>query len=223
MAESIVYNMDCIEYMKTVPDKFFDLLIADPPYGIGADKFTNGHDDSSARQVRKNRLNSGGGALKNRVLNKSDCSWDSAPPSKEYFDEMFRVSKNQIIWGGNYFDLPPTRGIAVWDKKQPWENFSQVELAWTSFDTPAALFSMVNTIPGKIHPTQKPVRLYKWILGRYAKQGDKIFDPYLGSGSSRIAAWDMGFDFVGVELDQYYFEQSEKRFQEHTRQLRLNL
>lgn len=223
------YLIDCMEYMRTLPDKAFDLAIVDPPYGIGADNFKNGsgeskdkgHEYGTAVRLKKNRLNSGGGKLKNRTLNQSDCSWDAKPPSEEYFKELFRVSKNQVIWGGNYFPLPPTRCVAVWDKKQPWENFSQVEIAWTSFDKPASLFSMCNTYSGKIHPTQKPVALYKWILSRYAKPGDKILDTHLGSGSSRIAAYDMGFNFVGCEIDKEYFDLQEKRFAEHTAQTRM--
>jgi site-specific DNA-methyltransferase (adenine-specific) len=123
-----------MEAMKQFPDNAFDLAVVDPPYGIGADNFKNGAGASkdggklySTAVKMKNRLNTGSGKLKNRLLNQSDCSWDSEPPQKEYFNELFRVSKNQIIWGGNYFDLPPTRGIIVWDKVQPWENFSQVE------------------------------------------------------------------------------------------------
>ena len=146
---NVAYNMDCMEAMKEFPDKFFDLAVVDPPYGIGADNFKNGAGASkdggklySTAVKMKNRLNQGSGKLKNRLLNQSDCSWDSEPPKKEYFDELFRVCQNCIIWGGNYFNLPPTRGIIVWDKVQPWENFSQVELAWTSFDRPASLFKM---------------------------------------------------------------------------------
>ena len=127
------------------------------------------------------------------------CDWDFYPPSEDYFRELERVSKNRIIWGGNYFQLPPTRGILCWDKMQPWENFSQFELAWTSFDF-------------KIHPTQKPIALYHWVLKKFAKQGDKILDTHLGSGSSRIAAYKMGFDFYATEIDKDYFQAQEKRF-----------
>ena len=192
-----LYNTDCMEAMREFPDKFFDLAIVDPPYGIGADKFRN--DDgvksqlggcSTAARIARNRLNTGAGKLKNRLLNQSDCSWDTKPPSKEYFEELFRVSKNQIIWGGNYFDLPPTRGIVVWDKQQPWENFSQVELAWTSFDKPAAIYRYRNGRRDgreRIHPTEKPVDLYAWLLGKYGKEGDLILDTHAGSANSLIA------------------------------------
>lgn len=230
MAESLTFNMDCMEAMKRFPDKYFDLAVVDPPYGIGADNFKNGAGASkdggkvySTAVKMKNRLNTGSGKLKNRLLNQSDCSWDSEPPPKEYFNELFRVSKNQIIWGGNYFDLPPTRGIIVWDKVQPWENFSQVELAWTSFDRPAALFKMCNTMPGKIHPTQKPVALYEWIFKRYTERGMKILDTHLGSGSSRIAAYNAGLDFWGYEINKMYFDLQEERFQKHASQQNLFL
>ena len=227
---NVAYNMDCMEAMKQFPDNAFDLAVVDPPYGIGADNFKNGAGASkdggklySTAVKMKNRLNTGSGKLKNRLLNQSDCSWDSEPPQKEYFNELFRVSKNQIIWGGNYFDLPPTRGIIVWDKVQPWENFSQVELAWTSFDCPAALFKMCNTMPGKIHPTQKPVALYEWLFKKYAKPGDKILDTHLGSGSSRIAAYNAGLYFVGYEINELYFNLQEERYQKHTAQENLFL
>lgn len=198
---SEVYNCDCLEYMRSLPDKHFDLCIADPPYGMGNSR------------CNKSR-HSGNGKLANRVLNMNANAfekWDIAP-SQEYFDELFRVSKHLIIWGGNYFNLPPTRGIICWDKCQPWENFSQWEMAWTSFDTPASLFRFDNRTGDKIHPTQKPIALYCWLLDKYAKSDYKIFDPYLGSGSSRIAAYKKGFDFYACELDKDYYEAQEERF-----------
>ena len=230
MAESFAFNMDCMVAMKDFHDKFFDLAVVDPPYGINADNFKNGAGatknggkmyESSAVKIK--RLEHGCGKLKNRILNQGDCSWDSSPPPKEYFDELFRVCQNCVIWGGNYFDLPPTRGIIVWDKLQPWDNFSQVELAWTSFDRPAALFKMCNTMPGKIHPTQKPVALYAWIYQKYAKPGMKILDTHLGSGSSRIAAYDANLDFWGYEINKTYFDLQEERFVKHSSQLNLFL
>lgn len=225
---NIAYNMDCLAAMREMPDNAFDLAVVDPPYGINADLFNNGSGASkdkgvygTAVRLRKGRLNSGGGKLKNRLLNQSDCSWDKETPPKEYFEELFRVSKNQVIWGGNYFDLPPTRCIVVWDKLQPWENFSQVEIAWTSFDSPAAIFRMANTMAGKIHPTQKPVDLYRYIFSHYAKPCYKILDTHLGSGSSRIAAYDAGLDFVGYEIDKEYFDKQEERYQRHISQISL--
>jgi len=190
-----IYNMDCMEGMKQFPDKYFELAIVDPPYGLPKDS-THGR-----------------GKLKNRILNNGSLElWDKQPPP-EYFEELRRVSVNQIIWGGNYFDLPPTRGIICWDKCQPWENFSQWEMAWTSFSKPAALFKFDNRTKDKIHPTQKPVELYKWLLSKFAKPGDKILDTHVGSASSLIACYEYGFDFIGFEIDKDYYEAAQKRLQ----------
>ena len=195
---SEVFNIDCLEYMRTLPDKAFQLAIADPPYGL----------DPSASETWSDKS-----ALKNRAWSKGKIgeSWDKAP-EQDFFDELRRVCENVIIWGGNYFDLPPSRCIICWDKVQPWENFSQVELAWTSFDSPAQLFQFDNRTGDKIHPTQKPVELYAYLLRKYAKEGDRIFDPMMGSQSSRIAAYKMGFDYVGCELDKEYFDKGCERF-----------
>jgi site-specific DNA-methyltransferase (adenine-specific) len=187
-------NIDCLEYMRSLDDKAFDLAIVDPPYGLSP------------------KSTQGSGKLKGRCLNRGNIQqWDVAP-SEEYFDQLFRVSRNQIIWGGNYFDLPPTRCVICWDKMQPWENFSQIELAWTSFDMPASLFRFDNRTKDKIHPTQKPVELYAWLLRKCAKEEDRILDTHLGSGSSRIAAYKLGFDFVGCEINERYYEAQEERF-----------
>jgi site-specific DNA-methyltransferase (adenine-specific) len=184
-----------------LPDKSYDLALVDPPYGLPAES-THGR-----------------GKLKDRIINRDNIqSWDIAP-DKAYFDELFRVSRYQIIWGGNYFDLPPTRCIVVWDKMQPWENFSQVEIAWTNFDYPSPLFRYDNRRGGKIHPTQKPVELYVWLLRRFAKKGWKILDTHVGSGSSRIACHELVYDFLGYEISDRYWELQEKRFREHKRQL----
>lgn len=195
---SQTYNMDCMEYMRSIPDKHFELAIVDPPYGLDK-KSTHGR-----------------GKLKDRCLNRGNIQkWDIRPP-EEYFDELFRVSKNQIIWGGNYFPLHPTRCFVCWDKQQVWENFSQCELAWTSFDKPAKHVTIPNrggqADKNKFHPTQKPIDLYAYLLRVFAKPGDKILDTHLGSGSSRIAAYKMGFDFYATEIDPVYFEAQEKRF-----------
>jgi site-specific DNA-methyltransferase (adenine-specific) len=215
-------NMDCMTYMSTLPDKAFSLGITDPPYGIGQPKQSNlkGYNGRESLETRlsKNRLNSGGGKLKDRTLNTSNCEWDNAIPDQEYFDELMRVCENVIIWGGNYFPLPPSRCILCWDKVQPWENFSQIELAWTSFDSPAQLFKFDNRTGDKIHPTQKPVQLYEWVLNKYAKTGHRILDTHLGSGSSAIAAHNLGFDFVGMELDKYYFDAACARLKSHQAQ-----
>ncbi len=200
---SEVYNEDCMLGMARYPDKYFNLAIVDPPYGLPKDA-THGR-----------------GQLKDRIINRDSIhGWDIAPDA-DYFTELFRVSKNQIIWGGNYFNLPPTRGFAIWDKDQPFENFSGCEFAWTSFDCPAKIKRIATTRTGedKIHPTQKPIQLYKWLLKNYAQQGDKILDTHLGSGSSRIACDALGFDFVGFELDKDYFEAQEKRFSQYKSQL----
>ncbi len=231
MLESGFYNMDCMEAMKQFPDGFFDLAIVDPPYGISADKMgmgsgLNGRGLSTARRLR---LNQGSGKLKDRTLNKSDCSWDAFPPKQEYFDELRRVSKNQIIWGGNYFPLPPTRGIIVWDKVQPWQNFSQVELAWTSYDKPAALFRYSNTSMAnkehrkKIHPTQKPIALYEWLLERYAKPGMKILDTHVGSASSLIACTRAGLEYWGFEISPDYYATAKERLDAETAQMTMAL
>lgn len=210
---SQVFNIDCLEYMKTIPDKFFDLAIVDPPYGIGAGdiKFQSGTSNNS------------------KIYRDKD--WDSKPPDDVYFNELKRVSKNQIIWGGNYFleFLGSCRCFIFWDKNQPMENYSDGELAWTSFDRVAKVFkkdwygamAKEREQQERIHPTQKPTALYRWLLKNYAKSGDKIFDSHLGSQSSRIAAYDMGFDFWGCELDPDYFRDGCKRFEEHKLQLKL--
>lgn len=196
-----LHNMDCMEYMRGLPDKSFDLAIVDPPYGL--------HKDS---------LN-GRGKMRDRAI-MMDTSWDVVP-SPEYFDELRRVSRNQIIWGANYFDLPPTRGIICWDKIQPWTNFSAWEMAWTSFGCVARIFKFDNRTGDKIHPTQKPVKLYEWLLNTYAKQGQRILDTHLGSGSHAIACNNLGFELVGCELDKNYFEASCKRIEQATAQQRM--
>lgn len=219
MPISEVFCMDCLDYMRSIPDKFFALAVVDPPYGINAPVMSMGSargNFSTADKLRKGRLNGGAGKLKNRALNTMSCDWDFSPPPPEYFDELRRVSKNQIIWGGNYFPLPPTRGIICWDKLQPWENFSQVELAWTSFDIPAKIVR-ISTTGGnnreeKIHPTQKPVSLYSWLFKKFAGRGGKILDTHLGSQSSRIAAYYAGLDFYGCEIDPGYFKSGCARF-----------
>ena len=192
-----------MEYLKTLEDNAFDLAIVDPPYGIG-DKFKGG---------KSGKMNF------NEVVDKG---WDISPPKKEYFEELFRVSKNQIIWGGNYFfdNLQSSRCFIVWDKKVS-EDFSlaMAELAWTSFDKLAKIFRMsVPKIRHKIHPTQKPVKLYEWLLMNYAKEGDKILDTHLGSGSIAIACHNLGYDLVGCELDKEYFDAASKRLKQHKAQ-----
>lgn len=142
---------------------------------------------------------------------------------KKYFDELFRISKNQIIWGGNYFDLPKYRCPIVWDKVQPFPNFSSIELAWSSFNRPADLIKIDNRYSGKIHPTQKPVSLYKWLLMNYAKDSDTIFDSHGSSMSLAIAAYDLGFDCTICEIDGDYYRNAVKRFEQHKSQPKLEL
>ena len=235
---STVFNEDCLTGMKRYPDNYFDLAVVDPPYGINAtnmqmgsapnrsrtDGYNSGPSISTAIKT-KGRLNAGSGKLKNRLLNTSLIDWDNEKPSQEYFDELFRVSKNQIIWGGNYFDLKTTRCVLCWDKCQPWENFSQWEMAWTSFDKPAALFRYSSTgganTEKKIHPTQKPIALYDWIFRRFSERGMRILDTHLGSGSSRISADKAGLDFTGFETNRDYLKNHEERWKAYKSQLRI--
>ena len=208
-ALSELYNMDCIEGMKHYPDKYFDLAICDPPYGIGASEMTLGTGKNKRYSKGKN--------------------WDNEKPTKEYFDELFRVSKNQIIFGGNYFTdkLPISRGWIYWDKQLNKDvSFADGELAWTSFDkvlkTAKVQYSgFLGADAERIHPTQKPERLYNWILHNYATEGMKILDTHVGSGSSRIACYKNGFDFIGFEIDKQYCDFSERRFQNSISQTRL--
>lgn len=202
--------MDCMEYMKALPDKAFDLAIVDPPYGIGAAK----------KPIKAGRWA--------RNIHESK-SWDSARPDAEYFLHLFRVSRNQIIWGGNYFldNLGPTPCFVVWDKKLENGWLADCELAWCSFKTQTKKFTrhhIEDHNEGKsvrIHPTQKPVKLYQWLLKNYAKPGDRILDTHLGSGSSAIAAHYGGFEFVGMELDADYYAAAVKRLEKETAQVDL--
>tara|TARA_R110000782_G_scaffold154502_1_gene246841 strand:- start:121 stop:702 length:582 start_codon:yes stop_codon:yes gene_type:complete len=190
--------------MARYEDNYFDLAIVDPPYGIG-DKFKGGN---------SGKMNF------NEVVEKG---WDNETPSKEYFNELKRVSKNQIIWGGNYFldNLGNTRCFICWDKKIS-EDFTlaMAELAWTSFDKLAKIFRMsVPKTGGKIHPTQKPISLYEWLLMNYAKEGDKILDTHLGSGSIALACHNLGYDLTACELDAEYYNAAMKRLKQHQQQL----
>ena len=193
-----------MKLMARYEDNYFDLAIVDPPYGIG-DKFKGGN---------SGKMNF------NEVVEKG---WDNETPSKEYFNELKRVSKNQIIWGGNYFldNLGNTRCFICWDKKIS-EDFTlaMAELAWTSFDKLAKIFRMsVPKTGGKIHPTQKPVKLYEWLLMNYAKEGDKILDTHLGSGSIALACHNLNFDLTACELDTEYYNDAMKRLKQHQQQL----
>lgn len=232
MPTSEVFNIDCMEAMAQYPDKYFELAIVDPPYGIKADRSF----------VRKTPAIDPRNGRKIITKPKKIGFWDNERPDKNYFDELIRVSKNQIIWGGNYFAdlLLPKSCWIVWDKVNGNSDQADCELAWTSFNKAVRQIRFMWCIAQgksiseghiaqgnnklwekKYHPTQKPIALYKWLLTNYAKPGDKILDTHLGSGSSRIAAYDMGFDFVGYELDKDYYLAQEKRFNDFKKQLKL--
>ena len=192
---SVVYLMDCMEGLKQIPEKYFELAVVDPPYGIGISS-------NPIRQQHKKK------------------EWDNNIPNNNYFDYLFSTSINQIIWGGNYFGLPPTQGFIIWDKVQPEKfSLSMCEYAWSSMQSPAKMWKRsVLAEQDKIHPTQKPQQLYEWIFKNYAKPDDKILDTHLGSGSSRIAAHKANLPFMGFELDEDYFKASVKRFEQYVSQ-----
>jgi len=199
--------MDCIEGMSKYPDKYFDIAVVDPPYGINASEMTMG--SGKNKKYKKGKF------------------WDTEKPDKKYFIELNRVSKNQIIWGGNYFTLPISKSWIIWDKGIYGDcDFGDGELAWTSFNKVLRIAKIrykgfLGADETRIHPTQKPVKLYEWLLINYAKTGDKILDTHLGSGSSRIAADKLGFNFTGFEIDKEYFDAQEKRFCDYKKQLKL--
>lgn len=203
------YNVDCLTFMKSVPDKHYDLAIVDPPYGIN--------------------VNMNAGRKKGEKKRYKEKKWDSTIPSDNYFKELKRVSKNQVIWGGNYFTqhLPPSMCWICWNKNVPeGVSFSGFELAWTSFNSAAKMADIpysgfVGLDVKRIHPTEKPSKLYKWLLKKYAKQGDRIFDSHGGSCSIAIACHDYGFDLDICELDKDYFEAGKKRYENHVVQLKM--
>jgi len=206
---STVYLMDCVDGMKHYPDKYFDLAVVDPPYGIGIDNDKKG----------------------NFVMTKHKSkAWDISIPEMKYFIELFRVSKRQIIWGGNYFELEKRKGWICWDKVNPLiGKFSDFELAWTSFLNCDRIYKQewigfgrkFLEKDGSIHPTQKPIKLYDWIFTNFSNNGERIIDTHLGSGSSRIAADKNKLDFTGFEIDKEYYDLSEKRFKQYKSQLRI--
>lgn len=200
---SDVYLMDCMDLMKQYPDNYFDLAVVDPPYGLG-----------------KTVVNSSGRFK--RYENKNG-NWDIEVPNDLYFKELFRVSKNQVVWGGNYFALPANKCFIVWDKMQPEGiSFAMAEYAWTSFDSVAKILKQrTQGQENRFHPTQKPVALYDWIFKNYASEGMTILDTHLGSGSSRIAANKAKLHFVACELDADYFNAQNKRYEEFISQLRI--
>ena len=198
--KATLLHVDCMEYMAALPDKAFDLAIVDPPYGIGISA-------NPVRQLHQKKV------------------WDAAIPSSIYFDELRRISKNQIIWGGNYFldHLGATQGFLIWDKQQPHDfSLAMCEFAWSSLQKPAKIWSRsVLAEKHKIHPTQKPVALYEWLLTNYAKPGQRILDTHLGSGSSAIACNNLGFEMVGCELDEDYYRAACARVEQAAKQERL--
>ncbi len=196
------YNMDCMDGMKQFPDKYFDLAIVDPPYGIN--------------------LNNNMGRRKgDKQSNYPKAYWDNEIPKQEYFNELFRVSKKQIIWGGNYFQLPPTKCFIVWRKPQISENvsFSMLEYAWTNLGGTSKEWIGMSNEKDRIHASQKPVDLYLWLLSKYAKDGDIILDTHVGSASSLIACHRTQHKFVGFELDKYYYEKANARLQAYQAQM----
>ena len=206
-----LYNMDCMEGMKQFPDKYFELAIVDPPYGIGAgsNKFKNG-------------------TSRNDIGYKVE-DWDKQIPKKEYFKELFRVSNNQIIWGANYMTeyLFPSKSWIFWDKGTGDNSYSDGELAWTSFGSVVKkiFISWVGANAKerqemRIHPTQKPVALYEWLLTNYANTGDKILDTHVGSASSLIACYNLGFNYIGFEIDKDYYNMAQKRLDSVKNQIR---
>lgn len=196
-------NADCLDYLHTIADKSFELAIVDPPYGIGAETGTNRN-------------------TKARFAHRKGDTWDSAIPTPEYFQELRRVSKNQIVWGGNYFNLGYFKHFVVWDKGLRGLDFGDCELAVSSFNEVPRVFTFNPTLfknrLNKIHPTEKPVALYKWLLCKYAQPGDRILDTHGGSGSSVIACDELGFEMTWIEKDQGYYEAAVARYQEHKRQ-----
>jgi len=201
-----LYNMDCMIALRELPDLSFNLALVDPPYGIG--RF---------------------GSLVNMPEHKDKADinkWDVKPPP-EYFKELFRISEHQIIFGANNFRLPETEYFIVWDKMQAVENFASAEFAWTNYKKPAKVFRYsINKLiqdrrseGGKIHPTQKPVELYRWILKNYATPGDTVIDTHVGSGSSLMACHDMGFAYLGFEINEFYYEKALKRIENNKRQV----
>ena len=217
-----LYNMDCMEGMRQFPDGYFDLAIVDPVYG-GVTQ--GGYMTNNFGQ----RIGSGKAASKGYHAE----LWRQPKTPPEYFKELLRVSKNQIIWGGNYFaeNLPASQGWVVWDKQHPCErSFADGELAWTSFNRALRIFRFMwdGLLQGnmkekenRIHPTQKPIALYKWLLTKYAKEGDKILDTHVGSASSLIACHDLHFDFIGFELDETYYKAAKERMEQHFAQYTL--
>lgn len=206
---STVFLGDCVELMKSYPDNYFDLAVCDPPYGLDVANMRMGVGKGKRFSKEKNR-------------NWKAKDWDKEPPNEMYFNELFRVSKNQIIFGANNFTLPNSKYFAIWDKGEGLygRSFAECEYAWVR-EGGTRIFKISPVQKDRFHPTQKPIELYDKVFNLYAKQGMKILDTHLGSGSSRISADKAKLDFVGMEIDKEYFELSEKRYHEYKSQLRL--
>ena len=205
MPEINFHQIDCMDFMRALPDKAYELAIVDPPYGLDLANMNMGIGKSKKASKKENRK-------------WEPKDWDKATPDATYFEELRRVSKNQIIWGGNYFDLPPCLNYVIWDKEIPEGlSFADCELAWTSFKNAPKMFRYSAYLDKKTkqHPTQKPVALYRWLLENYAKPGDRILDTHGGSMSSAIACHDLGFDLDICELDPDYFKAGKERFERH--------
>ena len=204
-----ITNEDNMELMARYEDNYFDLAIVDPPYGI--ERFKKGFGTTRFKMDKRTA--------------KNGIEWDSKP-SKEYWAELFRVSKNQIVWGANNFVMPPSEYFCIWNKKQTVDNFATAEYAWVSMGLkkPAKMFDYgihKHNHTNKIHPTEKPVALYEWLLMNYAKEGDNILDTHLGSGSIALACHNLGYDLTGCELDEEYYTKAMIRLKEHKQQLRM--
>jgi len=202
-----LYNKDCMEAMKDMADNQYDLAIVDPPYGL--ERF---------------KASDGGNSKKIKSFGDKNKNWNNIKPNKEFFNELFRVSKYQIIWGSNNFDLPTSEYFIIWQKSNALDfSFAMVEQAWTNVKKPAKLFVNlhVHNKDKRIHPTQKPVKLYEWLLMNYSKEGDKILDTHLGSGSIAIACHNLKYDLDAYEIDKEYYEETMKRFNNHTSQKQL--
>lgn len=214
-----LYNEDCLEAMKQIPDKYFELAIVDPPYGIN-------HSEKAGKQSGQMF---GNASAPKRTYTTKD--WDKQPPNEDYFKELIRISKNQIIFGANHFisKIPYDSSCwIVWDKDNGTNNFADCELAWTSFTSAVRKFKFTwnGMIQGdmknkeeRFHPTQKPIALYEWLLKNYAQKGDKILDTHVGSASSLIACYNLGFEYIGFELDKEYFDKATQRIESRINQL----
>ena len=215
MAENIAYNIDCMEFMRTLPDMAFDLAIVDPIYGAVKCGYSN-DSQSTSRLAHAKKYH--------------EEIWQQPKTGKDYFDELFRISKNQIIWGGNFFCEEIRRNSScwlVWDKVNGTNQYADCELAWTSFPGAVRRFQYrwagmlqenMKNKEARIHPTQKPVALYTWVMQLFSKPGYRIIDTHLGSGSSRIAAYELGIDFVGCEISETYFRLQNERYAKHIAQ-----